>query len=166
MHFYVRLDGSMVVCVYIRFIHKNNRVYGDQVCSISPALESLLFNCSRRRLNGSNLIYGLWINALLLLAFNQHSKTTISLDTSWPLDLFWHKGRKLTTALALSTDSLLLRSSLGGSDQRNRDSLSTSPDCCNASQTQAICSGEKHIDSPSCGTLLAESIDKNNQWNK
>ena len=45
------------LCIYkINTVHKRNRVYVDQVCSISPALESLPFSCSRRRLNGSNLI--------------------------------------------------------------------------------------------------------------
>ena len=46
-------------------------------------------------------------------------------------------------ARALRTASLPRRSSLGGNDQRNRDSLSMSPLCWRASQTQATCSGEK-----------------------
>ena len=49
---------------------------------------------------------------------------------------------KDTVARAFSTASLPRRSSLGGSDQRNRARRSMLALCCRASHTQATCSGE------------------------
>jgi len=113
------------------------------------------------------------IQGMMKSKLPEHSKKSLMLNSdsiqsiwnmiTWPVcwteDLlrqvwlyFWLSLPELTTALALSTLSLLRRSSLGGSDQRKRESRSTSPDCWRASQTQAICSGEKQTDSPSWGT--------------